>query len=118
MAYIKIINPDEAHGDLKQVYDELEMQPGSELAEINGVFSLEPTLLKARMLTSSAVGGVYGTTGFDSRNTNGISNFESTKSGARVLSVGFEQLIRIPICKIDTIKTIKQNFTQLPRINY
>ncbi len=67
MAYIKIINPDEAEGELKQIYDDLKMLPGSKLGEINAVFTLEPTLLKARLLTSSAVGGVYGTTGFDSR---------------------------------------------------
>ena len=83
MAYIKIINPDEAHGDLKQIYDDLEMQPGSELAEINGVFSLEPTLLKARMLTSSAVGGGYGTTDFDSRKAELIATVVSSINRCR-----------------------------------
>ena len=66
MAYIKIIEPEEAQGELKEIYDDLKMLQGSRLAEINGVFSLEPKLLKSRLLTSSAAGGVYGTTDFDS----------------------------------------------------
>ena len=53
MAYIKIIEPGEAQGELKEIYDDLKMLPGSRLAEINGVFSLEPKLLKSRLLTSS-----------------------------------------------------------------
>lgn len=62
MAWVKIVQPSEATGELKQVYDEL-LRTQTRVPEVTGILSLEPGALRRVLI--GGPGSNYGCTSLE-----------------------------------------------------
>ena len=65
MAWTKIIRPDEAQGELREIYADLKARNISRLREFAAVYTQEPTIMRWLNGTFARPGANYGVTGIE-----------------------------------------------------